>query len=467
MTAIEQGSPNHLSEARSNLAGATSRWGRRAAGALAAYHLAQQARQLITSYRENHSYSVTVLEGDEIYDLVQEWVLARMPARQQRALLARTVQHRDGRRLPRPEPVDASPDSDRAPVVRRVMLRYDGARRQHLNLDGHAVTVHMEAAEQGEQRSSGSDYVYEPRKVVFQAADQPGRQAVVDFLQSIADTLVEGQRAARLVIASRWGHWRNGQPLHGRTLESVVLPGAQLDDLMTDVRRFLASEDRYQQLSLPWHRGYLFHGPPGVGKTSTARAVASVLGLDVYWLPLSDLEGDANLNELVGAIPERCVLLLEDVDVAHAATERDDERKGITLAGLLNCLDGIITPRGLIVMMTTNDRAALDDALIRKGRVHYEVPMTFLVPEQAARLIAHLTGLPCEPHDLPTHPDPQNGVQFPAITAADLVGAVSEHMHDPAAGYQAAMDLLDDRAQPQLDAVRGNGEFATVPAAWP
>lgn len=435
---------DHLSAAQVHVGPARGRWGRRVATGLALYHLGQQLRAQLRSYLENRAFTVTVMEADEVYELAQEWLLDQMPAAGQRALMARTVQVRDGKRLD--HQYTAGPvDDNEVPVARRVVLRYDGTRSQQVDLDGHPVTVAIHEADQGEQRSVGGDYVYKPRKIVFQARDLAGRQAVVAFLQSIADTLIEGKRQPRLVVASRWGHWRNGQPLEPRALESVVLPGTQLAELLADVRQFLDSEADYTRLSMPWHRGYLFHGPPGVGKTSTARAVASTLGLDVYWLPLSDLEGDTQLNELIGSVPERCVLLLEDIDVAHAATERDDDRKGITLAGLLNSIDGIVTPRGLIVLMTTNNRAALDDALVRRGRVHCEVEMTYLVADQAARLITHLTGLPCQ-----IDPDLGAGVPFPKVTAADIVGAVTEHMHDPAAGRLAALDLLDTRADAEL-----------------
>lgn len=39
------------------------------------------------------------------------------------------------------------------------------------------------------------------------------------------------------------------------------------------------------------------------------------------------------------------------------------------MAGLLNALDGVATPHGLITFMTTNDIEILDHAVIRAGRV--------------------------------------------------------------------------------------------------
>lgn len=439
-SAVEPG-VNHLAEARTHTGPPRGRLTRHLATGLAAYHLSQQLRKMLRERYDARAYTVTVMESDEAYDHVQEWLLRKMPDTDQRALLARTVQSRDGQVIRHTGFAEPAAPEDNAPVTRQVVLRYDGTRSQHLALDGHQVAVAIHEADQGEQRSVGGDYVYKPRKIVFSARDLAGREAVVRFLQGIADTLIEGKRQPRLVVANRWGHWRNGQPLEPRAIDSVVLPGDQLAAVLADVRLFLDSEARYTELSIPWHRGYLFHGPPGVGKTSTARAIASTLGLDVYWLPLSDLGGDTQLNELIGQVPERCVLLLEDIDVTHAATERDDDRKGITLAGLLNSLDGIVTPRGLIALMTTNNRGALDGALLRKGRVHCEVEMTYLTSEQAGRLIEHLTGLWCR-----VDSDLGAGVPFPRVTAADLVGVVTEHMHDPDAAHKECLAFLDAAA---------------------
>lgn len=428
--------------------GRRSKWQGRLSSALATYHLARQAWAIIEKKRSASTYTVTVMEHDEVYHLVQRWVLDRMPADQQRSLLARTVSDRRGARL---DPYAAIPDDGHSrPPARQIVLGFDGTRSQRITLDGHHVIVRVELEDSTDPSSSGGGGRYKPHKVVFEAPDLAARDAVIAFLQSIADSLGEERRTPRLISAGRWGEWRYLRDLPPRPLDTVALPGDLLDQLLADLRRFLASEDRYGHLGVPWHRGYLLYGPPGVGKTTTATTLAHTLGLDVYYLPLADVESDANLTRLVGEVPARCVLLLEDVDIFHAATARNDDQERATMAGLLNALDGMVTPHGLITIMTTNDRPALDDALVRPGRVDMEVPLTYLVPEQFGRLVEHLTGLPCQLWE-DFDADLGAGAPWPALTAAQVVATVTEHMHDPEAARKACLGLLDaaaDERQP-------------------
>jgi chaperone BCS1 len=60
-----------------------------------------------------------------------------------------------------------------------------------------------------------------------------------------------------------------------------------MDRLLTDIKDFFRNEAFYAQRGIPWRRGYLLHGLPGSGKTSTILAIASELDLDVYMVPLS------------------------------------------------------------------------------------------------------------------------------------------------------------------------------------
>jgi hypothetical protein len=423
---------DHLLNARQASGRPEGRWGRRIATATAIYHLGRQGWQLTQRWRQQRSYMVTVIEGDETYDLVQALVLDMMPASRQRALVAHTITRRP-----------ASNVEDLDTPTRQIALGYDGTRTQKITLDGHTIDVRVErdeASTVGTDSFGASTYSYKPHKIMFVAPDLAARDAVVAFLQGIADSLGGDRRLPKLIAAARWGDWRVLRDLPPRSLDSVILPAGHLDGITADLRQFLASETRYATYGIPWTRGYLFHGPPGTGKTSTARALSASLGLDVYFLSLSDLDNDAALNQLIGQVPPRAVLLLEDVDVAHAATDRDDTRKGVTLSGVLNALDGVVTPHGLIKVLTTNDRTQLDPALIRPGRADYEIEMTYLVPEQMTRLVDMLTGIPLDPSTVPTY-------DWPRITAAEVVGAVTEHMHNPELAHLACVELLARRLE--------------------
>jgi len=440
---------DHLSAARAATSGRPlGRWGSRIATATAVYHLGQQGRQAWRNWQAAHrSYTVTVPEGDEVYDLVHEWLLARLPDDARRALLARTITDQAstfGLEIP----------GGGADLKRRVVLTYDGDRSHDVEIDGHTVNVLVTRDEQsskpGRDEDGRSSYFVAPRRVVFTARSPAGRDAVAGFLQSIAESLTI-ERPARLILASKWGNWSTRRNLPHRPLDSVVLPAGHLDDLVADLRRFLGAEAAYERLGQPWHRGYLLSGPPGTGKTSAFRALASHFRLDVYSVSLSDLGSDANLMELLANVPERVMLLLEDIDVVHAAKTRDDaDRPGLTLAGLLNALDGMATPHGLVTAMTTNDRSVLDPALLRPGRVDKERTTDYLTPAQFTELVRSLTGHRVELQESGTDLLASGRVQ---VSAAEVVGAIIEHHDDPAAGRAAAASLWTDRWAAAIDTV--------------
>lgn len=135
----------------------------------------------------------------------------------------------------------------------------------------------------------------------------------------------------------------------------------------------------------------MYEGPPGTGKTSVARAVASNFGLDVWYMPLADVQKDSQLLSVLSRIGPRSMLLLEDADVFHAATQRNDD-SGVTLSGLLNGLDGISTPHGLLTVMTTNTPDVLDRAIIRPGRIDLVEHFGNADSDQAQRLLNYWYG---------------------------------------------------------------------------
>lgn len=49
-----------------------------------------------------------------------------------------------------------------------------------------------------------------------------------------------------------------------RPLESVILKEGVKEELLRDVKEFLSSQDWYFEKGVPYRRGYLLHGPPGM-----------------------------------------------------------------------------------------------------------------------------------------------------------------------------------------------------------
>lgn len=125
---------------------------------------------------------------------------------------------------------------------------------------------------------------------------------------------------------------------------------------------------------------------PGSGKSSLIHAIAGELMLDIYVVSLSSSWiNDSTLTTLMGRVPARCIVLLEDLDAAFTrSTSRDGSATGspegkseekpaeqtastsssarrarkndqlsdintLSLSGLLNALDGVAASEGRLL----------------------------------------------------------------------------------------------------------------------
>ncbi|KAI9923376.1 hypothetical protein MW887_009926 [Aspergillus wentii] len=209
-----------------------------------------------------------------------------------------------------------------------------------------------------------------------------------------------------------WVHIVSNQ---ARFLSTVVLDHDKKMEVIQDITEYLDPDTRswYQSRGLPYRRGYLFHGPPGTGKSSLCMALASMVHLDIYTVSLNAAGLDENsLALLFQSLPPSCIVLLEDIDEAGIqkrsgnglpVQETDPEGKssqnrdgsiqeplkspwGITLSGCLNVIDGVAAQEGRILIMTTNHLERLDSALLRPGRVDMKIHMGPLNREEAKQV---------------------------------------------------------------------------------
>lgn len=391
--------------------------------AVRASDLWDKLREYKSSWEANHWYIVNVSDADPMWPDVQDRLLPLIPREEQRCVTA--VYNRD--------------DSDRP-----VMLWHDGTRTHTITIGGYPVEVTvLEGKSSGRPANTGrngivsegeSSLYRREQTIQFDARTIDGRDAVVAWLADIAAARHGRQNPAKFHIVSKWGHWNNLPAAAPRPASTVALRGGLMDDLLADVAQFLDARSDYETRGMPYHRGYLFHGPPGSGKSTIARVIATEFNLDLWYIPLGDIPGDANLLELVSQIDTGGVLLMEDIDVFGAVTDRDesDAVEKVTMSGVLNALDGIATPPGLIKVATTNHRGKLDPAIVRPGRFARDVLIDNVDADQAARLFAIM--YPGETWDPRWDGLDAAGA---GVSAAEVIGTCLVHLDDPEAGRAA------------------------------
>ncbi len=167
--------------------------------------------------------------------------------------------------------------------------------------------------------------------------------------------------------------------------------------IRNDYESFFAREQWFRNLRLPFRRGYLLHGPPGNGKTSVIRAMLSrpgICGLTLNFFAdgIDDDSLEAMFDRAGSCAPS--LIVLEDIDRAFPKQQSSGARCAISQQQLLNCLDGIATQDGVIVVATANEPTALDPAILRRpGR--FDRVVLFPNPDPGLRLqyLRRLNGL--------------------------------------------------------------------------
>lgn len=166
--------------------------------------------------------------------------------------------------------------------------------------------------------------------------------------------------------------------------EDLVLTEDIKHAIKDDLEFWIASEAHYRKRHIPYRRGYLFEGPPGNGKTAVARTILSTYDFAAYSFNFSNIRLDdkdlqAAFEEAANSAP--AAFLLEDIDRIFTSQMSYSR---VTKEGLFNCLDGVATYSGLIVIATANHPEQLDKAIChRPGR--FDVPVRFANPEYTQR----------------------------------------------------------------------------------
>lgn len=155
---------------------------------------------------------------------------------------------------------------------------------------------------------------------------------------------------------------------------------AGVDDVkleLSEIVDFLKNPKKYKDFGIKMPKGVLMVGPPGVGKTLIAKAVAGEASVPFFYQSgASFVEiyvgmGAKRVRELFSRakMMSPSIIFIDEIDaVGKARGEISNVERDNTLNQLLTQMDGFEDNSGVIVIAATNKIELMDPALLRSGR---------------------------------------------------------------------------------------------------
>lgn len=153
---------------------------------------------------------------------------------------------------------------------------------------------------------------------------------------------------------------------------------------LIEVIDFLKRPERYTALGATLPKGVLLDGPPGVGKTLLAKAVAGEAQVPFVSCSGSEFDevyvgvGASRIRELFREAHKckPCVVFIDEIDSFGRKRKSDGQGNSrSTLNAFLSELDGFKDSSGILVLGATNRADILDTAMTRSGRFDRKITL--------------------------------------------------------------------------------------------
>lgn len=221
------------------------------------------------------------------------------------------------------------------------------------------------------------------------------RKVIDEFIKEVSKVDEDVEKTKLFSMEDSWMYIREQTK---RPLSSVFLEKEKKETLLKTMDNFISRETWYVDNGIPYQLGILLYGSPGTGKTSLIKAIAGYLNYPIYYLSSQKL---GKLESAMSNLPEKCIVVIEDIDSNSLTHSRESEPKtsvdgllmkefaAISLSEVLNSLDGLFSAHGRILIATTNHIEKLDAALIRPGRIDLKLEIGHVNTEILKEFLLH------------------------------------------------------------------------------
>ena len=168
----------------------------------------------------------------------------------------------------------------------------------------------------------------------------------------------------------------------------------------------LRHPELFDKIGIDAPKGVLLHGPPGIGKTLLAKAVANETNANFYSIGGPEImskfygESEEKLRNIFLQAQDKApsIIFIDEIDsIAPKRDEVSGDVEKRIVSQLLTLMDGLKTRGKVVVIAATNRPNAIDQALRRPGRFDREIEIG--IPDEEGRydiLQIHTRGMPLE-----------------------------------------------------------------------
>jgi len=162
------------------------------------------------------------------------------------------------------------------------------------------------------------------------------------------------------------------QPLRRVSFPELMLK-PDLQALLDELVQELEFREELAERKLRARNRFLFHGPPGNGKSSSAAAFAHALGVPAYCVSIPQLVGShlgetgKNLGALFDSIRDGMVVVFDEIDAIGTRRSQGDQACDKEMSATVNCFLMLLDRnKSGVIMATTNRPDMIDPALMRR-----------------------------------------------------------------------------------------------------